>query len=190
LRSVRHIPVYVLVAVPLLSASLDAWIVKKRFSLMAATEKPLTRPRVTFNVSIVAIFAIFVVARLSYVSAHQSMAEAKEYPAAAVSYLLTHPTSGPMLNSYNWGGYFIWKLYPQYPVFIDGRADVYGDLFMDDLASTFYVQGKHWREPLETWGIRTVVLPPDAPLVVALRQLPSWEVTYTDRQAVIVIKHP
>jgi hypothetical protein len=95
-----------------------------------------------------------------------------------------------MLTAYDWGGYFIWKLYPQYPVFIDGRADVYGDLFMDELASTFYVQGKQWQEPLDSWGIRTVVLPPDAPLVMALAQMPSWQVAYADKQAAIVIRKP
>ena len=36
------------------------------------------------------------------------------------------------MNHYNWGGYFIWKLYPQYRVFMDGRADVYGDALMTD----------------------------------------------------------
>lgn len=190
LRSVRHIPVYVLVAVPLLSATLDAWFAGKHFSLISATEKPPTRLQAILNASILAIFAIFIVVRLTYVTRHQSTVEAQEFPAAAVSYLRTHPMAGPMLNHYNWGGYFIWTLYPQYPVFIDGRADLYGDAFMDDLASTFYVRGKHWQEPLETWGIRTVVLPPDTTLVTALQQIPSWQVAYADKQAVIVIKHP
>ena len=30
----------------------------------------------------------------------------------------------PGYNSYNWGGYLIWR---GLPVFVDGRADVYGD---------------------------------------------------------------
>ncbi len=28
---------------------------------------------------------------------------------------------------YDWGGYAIWNLYPEYRVFVDGRADLYGD---------------------------------------------------------------
>ncbi len=190
MRSVRHVPIYVLVAAPLLSATLDAWIAAKHFSLLSASKKPLARPQAILNASILAIFLMFVVARLSYVAAHQSAVEAREYPASAVSYLRAHPVAGPLLNHYNWGGYFIWELYPEYPVFIDGRADVYGDTFMNELASTFYIQGKHWQEPLESWGIRTVVLPPDAPLVTALGRMPAWEVVYADKQAVIVIKHP
>jgi hypothetical protein len=32
-----------------------------------------------------------------------------------------------MFNSYNWGGYLIWHLWPDYLVFVDGRTDLYGD---------------------------------------------------------------
>jgi hypothetical protein len=33
-----------------------------------------------------------------------------------------------------------------------------------------------------------VVLPPDAPLVTALRALPDWETIYSDSQAVILAR--
>ena len=67
-----------------------------------------------------------------------------------------------MMNHYNWGGYFIWKLYPQYRVFMDGRADVYGDALMNQFGATYYLIDD-WKKSLQTWGIRTLVLPPDAP---------------------------
>jgi hypothetical protein len=92
------------------------------------------------------------------------------------------------LNHYNWGGYFIWKLYPDYRVFIDGRADLYGDAFMDDLATTYYLQGNSWRDLLGKWGIRTVILPPDAPLIIALQAQPDWETIYSDKQAVLLTR--
>jgi len=95
-----------------------------------------------------------------------------------------------MLNHYNWGGYFIWQLYPEYPVFIDGRADVYGDAFMDEFFSLYWVQGKDWQAMLERRGIRMVVLPPDAPLVTALKEVPTWRQAYADTQAVILTKRP
>jgi hypothetical protein len=92
------------------------------------------------------------------------------------------------LNHYNWGGYFIWKLYPDYRVFIDGRADLYGDAFMDDLATTYYLQGNSWRDLLGKWGIRTVILPPDAPLIIALQAQPDWETIYSDKQVVLLTR--
>jgi len=41
---------------------------------------------------------------------------------------------------------------------------------------------------LEKWGIRTVVLPPDAPLTTALGSLPDWKTIYADKQAVVLTK--
>jgi hypothetical protein len=95
-----------------------------------------------------------------------------------------------MINHYNWGGYFIWKLYPEYKVYIDGRADVYGDSFMDEFASVYYVRGESWRTALETARPRTVALPPDAPLIAALRVLPGWKQVFSDRQAVVLTRTP
>ena len=43
---------------------------------------------------------------------------------------------GYVFNSYNWGGYLIWELYPQKQVFIDGRVPAYPSKFID-MASQF-----------------------------------------------------
>jgi len=43
-----------------------------------------------------------------------------------------HPPA-PILNHYNFGGYFIWKVYPNTRLY-RWPADVYGDRFMDDFA--------------------------------------------------------
>jgi len=190
LRSVRHIPIYVLVAVPILGTLLDSWIANKRLGWRLPAEKPLTQPKAALNALLLAGFVIFVVGRLGFVTSRQSQAEAKEFPAGAVSYLLASHPPGPMLNHYNWGGYFIWQLYPQYPVFIDGRADVYGDALMDEFFSLYWVQGKDWQRLLEHRGIRMIVLPPDAPLVTALREVPGWKQAYADTQAVILTRQP
>jgi hypothetical protein len=57
---------------------------------------------------------------------------------------------------------------------------------MEDLATTYYLKGDLWRSLFEKWAIRTVVLPPDAPLVTALRASPDWETVYSDNQAVVL----
>jgi hypothetical protein len=189
LRSVRHIPIYTLIAIPILSAMVLAWLqVHWRRRRLNAKPSLMSPAKAFFNAALLIGFLIFVVVRVRHVSQHQAEAEAKEFPTAAASFIATHRPPAPMLNHYNWGGYFIWKLYPEYRVYIDGRADLYGDDFMDELATAYYVRGDSWRSPFETWGIRTVVLPPDAPLVTALRVLPDWETIYADDQAVILTR--
>jgi hypothetical protein len=189
LRSVRHIPIYALVAVPILSAMVRAWLqessVAKRFEWK---QFPMTPAKTLVNAILLAGFLVFMVARVRYVSSLQSETEAQKLPAAAVSFIAAQRPPGPILNHYNWGGYFIWRLYPQYQVYIDGRADLYGDAFMDDLATTYYLRGDSWQCPFEKWGIRTVVLPPDAPLVTALAARRDWKTVYADSQAVVLTK--
>src|SRR6185295_4072457 len=143
----------------------------------------------TLAINFVVLFAFtgFTLFRVRNVVNRQAEAEAKSFPVAATAFLQQQQPPGPMMNHYNWGGYFIWKLYPQYRVFMDGRADVYGDTLMNEFGSCYYLKGD-WSKTLEEWGIRTVVLPPDAPLITALRSSPKWRQIYGDTEAVILTR--
>ena len=189
LRSVRHIPIYALIATPLLSAMAQAWLNKHGLALQnAAKPRQMTPAKALINASLLAGFLIVTIARVHYVLVRQPQTEAQKFPAAAVSFIAAQQPPAPILNHYNWGGYFIWRLYPRYKVYIDGRADLYGDAFMDELASAYYLKGDSWRSVIEKWGVRTVVLPPDAALVTALAALSDWKTIYRDDQAVILTK--
>jgi hypothetical protein len=92
----------------------------------------------------------------------------------------------PIFNNYDWGGYFIARLYPQYRVFIDGRADLYGSL-MDSFMETAHGKGD-WQQVLQQYGVRTVVLPPGTGLVGLLRLDANWRKIFEDKQAVIFVR--
>ncbi len=187
LRSVRHIPIYTLIAIPILSALMDAWMQQRADAEAGKPRRTsMTSAKAFFNALLLAGFMIFLLVRVHYVTNHQTEIEANEFPAAAVSFIAAHHPPPPMLNHYNWGGYFIWKLYPDYRVYVDGRADLYGDTFMNNLAAVYYLKGDAWQEEFARWGIRTVALPPDAPLATPLRALPDWETIYSDKQAVVL----
>lgn len=188
LRSVRHIPIYVLVATPLLAAMLQGRLQQSGKAAWFEHPLPLTRMKLILNVVILAGFLIFAAVRIRYVIGQQAEAEAKEFPSAAVAFLLEMHPPAPLMNHYNWGGYFIWKLYPEYKVFIDGRADVYGDSFLEEFASAYHLRGEFWRAPLEKWHVQTVVLPPDAPLITALCSSSDWRQVFSDRQAVVLTR--
>lgn len=48
-----------------------------------------------------------------------------KYPDQAVSFIKTNQLKGNMFNTFTWGGYLIYNLYPQQKVFIDNRAEMY-----------------------------------------------------------------
>jgi hypothetical protein len=106
-------------------------------------------------------------------------------PVAAVEFLKSQRLPGPNYNRYGWGGYLIYKLYPEYRVYIDGRADVYGDAFFAEAMQTYDGAGD-WASSLDRYGIKTVLISPDAPLASLLRNdQGKWKVVYEDNDAVI-----
>jgi len=189
LRSVRHIPIFVLVAAPVLCSLLDEKF-RALYGRLFNNPTPLTRTKLVLNTSLLAGFVVFSVFWIRHVIGQQHEAVANDFPAAATAFIRAAKPPAPLLNHYNWGGYFIWELYPEYKVFIDGRADVYGDDFLNGFASAYYVRGKSWDSQLEDWKIRTVVLPSDAPLVAVLTRSPGWKTAFSDKQATILTRIP
>jgi hypothetical protein len=188
LRSLRHIPILMLVLVPVVAELVEAWQQESgatrllRKSLASQSLRTLV-----INFVVLFSFAVFAVLRVQHVLSHQGEVEARNFPITAVAFLEREHPPEPIMNHYNWGGYFIWKLYPQYRVFMDGRADVYGDTFMTDFGACYYLND-NWKKTLERWSIRTIVLPPDAPLITALKASPQWREIFADSQTVILTK--
>ena len=48
------------------------------------------------------------------------------YPVEAVKWIEENQLEVEIFNEYNWGGNLIWQL-RDYPVFVDGRTDLYDD---------------------------------------------------------------
>lgn len=180
LISIRMIPFFALIAVPLISRRLGDWPPRAHCS----PRRP-TAIRTPLNAAIVVAMAVFASLHVAHVIQHQPQAETRQFPADAVIFLQLHPASGPIFNHYDWGGYLIWKLYPTTPVFIDGRADLYGAKLFHDFADAYELKGL-WQQILERWGIRTVIVPPDSALAAGLESAPGWAVSYRDSQAMIL----
>jgi len=70
------------------------------------------------------------------------------------------PGHRPLFNTYEHGGYLIWRLWPQARVFIDGRA-LSESIFMD-YARILYnhdaTGGKSAEELLDQYGIQAIVM--------------------------------
>jgi hypothetical protein len=184
LRSVRHIPIFVLVAAPILSRLVHAILQQLPEKRKEDTYSPA---KLALNAVLILGIALFAFWRLTFIVRSQPTAEARNFPVAAVSFLAANHPPAPLLNHYNWGGYLIWKLYPQYRVFVDGRADLYGDDFLNRLADIYYIR-HNWKEEFAATRVCSVMLPPDAPLISALRELPEWKIIYSDKQAVILTR--
>ncbi|MDT7604411.1 MAG: hypothetical protein QOF61_2408 [Acidobacteriota bacterium] len=192
LRSWRNIPFFALVAVPVLAEHAGSFVMQHLRARGEARAKKDDGRAVT-SLALNAVLLVCVplglcAARVASVARRQSSVEAEKYPAAAVEFLRGRKDAGLVFNSYGWGGYLIWKLYPERLVFIDGRADVYGDALVEEyLSAENGEQG--WRAALDKRDVRTVMIRPDVPLASLLREDAGWSKVYEDKQAVIFLKN-
>ena len=182
LSSIRMVPFFVLVAVPVVARSLPS-----RASRQHSSMRQRPAGFAILNGVILLAMAGFVSLHLVQIIQAQPQAEASHYPTGAVAYLAAHPPVGPIYNHYDWGGYLIFKLYPGTRVYTDGRADLYGDRLMQQRADTYYLMND-WQQSLSQWKIRTVIVPNDSPLAIGLRSAPGWVQSYEDSKSVIFSK--
>ncbi len=106
------------------------------------------------------------------------------YPSGGAEYVHQHFAGKRMFNDYSSGGYLIYKLYPDVPVFVDGRSDFYGnDLLKDAFAIERARPG--WPELLATYGVEVVLIDKELPLASALADIPGWRQEFSDDAEVV-----
>lgn len=125
-------------------------------------------------------------------------AAANPYPEGAVDFVLANDLQGRMFNSYDWGGYLIWRLYPEHQVFIDGRVldeAVYRDYSVISQGMAFSRNGRPlFRELLDQHAIEFAVMPLQTftgeafPLIYQLSQQPDWFPVYLDDLATVFVR--
>lgn len=132
-------------------------------------------------------------------SSFQLRAAAWEFPEGAADFLLSRHITARIFNTYEYGGYLIWKLWPQQRVFIDGRA--LSEAIVPDYNRLLYTPdetGAGPQEILDRYGIEVLVMnsfehATGAMYVLAATLSESeqnpWQVVYADAQATVLMHH-
>jgi hypothetical protein len=108
---------------------------------------------------------------------------ARGLPVGAVEWMDAHDPGDRIFNRYEWGGY-IGQHRPHEPIFMDGRADVYGDDLLRMYVAVIGLEGDP-QGVFDRYAIDHVVIPPDWDLAGWLDDSPFWERVYTDGVAAI-----
>jgi hypothetical protein len=172
LRSMRNVPLFAVAVIPILARHLDGI-----FQINAGQAKPSKLINAA-NVLILSLVILAGLAQTSTVLLDQKESEREYFPVDAVQWIEENKPQGKIFNTYGWGGYIIWHL-PDYPVYIDGRADVYGDAFMRDFMSLYNAQPS-WETKLENAGVNLVLVETGSPLADALTQDDHWTLAQSD----------
>jgi hypothetical protein len=118
----------------------------------------------------------------------QAQFDPLKLPVAAAGTLQGEASAEPVFSSDAWGGYLIYRLYPERKVVLDDRHDLYGsDRIREYLILTQAEPG--WEKVLDKWHIQTALLPARSTLANLLRELPQeWHPVYEDKVAVMFKK--
>lgn len=111
----------------------------------------------------------------------------KYVAAGAADYVLAHELQGRLLNDYDLGGYLIYRLWPRHKVFIDGRADLYGD---DFLKAYFKLDkgGEGWSRIVDDYDIDVVVYGRHAPLPQLLLASGRFRAVFADEYHLVLVR--
>lgn len=188
LISIRNIFFFVIIAPSIItrfsSPLFHEWGEKLRFYLNLDFSKPPTKIQGLLNIAMVLLVGAVALGRLLiYLPDETNQAEIiSQFPVNAVNIIRESKPEGRLFNAYNFGGYIIWAL-PEYPVFVDGRAD----LHQDEIILEWYqvmnaVEG--WEEVFYHWDVGVVMIEPGVPLVNNLIDR-DWKLEYSDELAIV-----
>jgi hypothetical protein len=182
----RNIALFALVAPMVLTRHATPLLGEARRKLRLL-KNPMTTPfkwQRTLNFVIFLALLVAVLAKAATVLPADANGRAleKSMPLGAVMYLQRERPRANLFNSYNWGGFLIWKL-QSYPVFVDGRTDLYGDKFLTEWLSIVNA-GEGWQTKLDFWNVHLVLIEPSWALAKVLPGA-GWHLLYQDNISVL-----
>jgi len=108
----------------------------------------------------------------------------KTFPQKAAEFIAQRGIRDHLFSSDTWGAYLIYRLYPGTAVYFDDRHDFYGEAFVKEYGKAI-LGSRQWREPLDRYQVKWVLMPVDSPLSSLLRESPDWRAEYDDGLAMI-----
>ena len=155
---------------------------------LARLARPVAGMRGAVNGGIAAILLVLGIgiALLRTLPPAQAAEIAHGLPADAVSWMDVHDPGARMFNRYEWGGY-IGQHRPDQLIFMDGRADMYGDELLQMYVGIIGLHGDP-QVTFDRYAIDYAVFPPDTPLAGWFDASPDWQRVYLDATAGIWVR--
>jgi len=193
LLSARNIPLFMIVVAPMAARWLQEvllflrnvrfiGIVFSTISEICEELKPMERLPRTFLLSGLATFLIAVLF-LGGAKGFEAQFNPESFPIQAIP--LVERSSAHRIFTYDqWADYLIYRLYPNKPVFMDGRSDFFG---ISMVTSTQHILAAQfdWKTQLQRFGVDMVLVRPDAPLSEVLKMSPDWALRFDDGKVLV-----
>lgn len=196
LQSVRHYAIFGAGAMPVAAGYADAaaarlaeWggVANLRASLDRLRARAGRMGRRVWGGVSVALTAALVAVAIPKDGSFERCVITEELPVQALKVALATPHSGHLFNQYEWGGYIIWAAGDRLPVFIDGRADMYGERHYREYQAAID-GGPLWRQVFAKYDIGIVIITQGSPLTLQLENEPSFRRVYGDEISMVYVR--
>ncbi|MCP4417856.1 MAG: hypothetical protein GY805_14625 [Chloroflexi bacterium] len=189
LISARHIPLFAIAAAPIIARHLLSSLSQTRLYPLASGTSPQTAPTrflQILNGGVLLLMLLLGAVWLQTRLAGNEAALERTFPVAAVDFMEEAGlTNARIYNTYEWGGYLIWR---RIPVFIDGRTELYGNDFFLYYLQTIRVQ-ENWQRPLDEMNVDLALLRHNSALATVLQTSLDWQEVYNDELARIFVRN-
>jgi hypothetical protein len=187
----RNIPLYAIVTAPYLGYLLQPALSQSK--ILTQLNDSITNVEVgqqlrgivypTFA-TVLIIFAFTSGIRFDFAQKGNQHNPAK-FPVDAVNWIKDNPQEGKMLNEFVWGGYLLYRLWPEQTIYIDGTTDFFGEEFTREYAEVVSLQ-PGWQDTIDKYDVSWAILPTGRPLIQALESNLGWQIIYRDNTATII----
>jgi hypothetical protein len=191
LNSVRHVPIFVTIAAPLIAIEVAAWWSTwsgkaSRTSLVAVLNQIAADAAPGFRRT--SLWPVAVV--LALVVIGSPLPWPKDFPQVSFPVKMVHAhereiQTSRVLTTDQWADYLIYND-PRTKVFVDGRSDFYGEeignQYLRMTGGTW-----DWDKLMKQYRFNLVLLPVETPLVQLLKTTPEWRVEQDNGKEILLV---
>ena len=196
LYSARNIPLYAVTVVPILVAVGADYIQGNK--LKSASDKFITLQSRLMDIEkslkgglwsgIVVVVAGLLLIRgftLDFQNKGNQFLD-EVFPVQAIDWVENNQLPGEGFNYFPWGGYLLYRLWPEKLVFIDGQTDFYGEELTRKYEKVITLS-PGWESVMQKYQISWVLMPTQSELIQHLQNLDNWEMVYQDQFSTIML---
>ena len=186
--SARNIPLFAIVTAPILSTiatdifdQIPGW---ERFDENISKVDQRLKGGVWIVLCTLLVFVLLSTPAMQ----NYNVYDASVFPVDAVDWLEKNPCDGNVFNHFPWGGYLLYRQWPDILVFIDGQTDFYGEALTREYEQVITLN-ENWEQILEKYAVDWVLVPEHSLLAETLIENTDWQVLYLDDTAAIFEKN-
>jgi len=147
-----------------------------------------------FTKTLTVLFAIIIILESFYNLKNEGGLKMGEHVKGAMDFVLANNLPQPIFNNFDIGSYIIYKGYPKYKVFVDGRPEAYPKEFFLNTYIPMQSDYEKFKKEEQKWDFKTIIFsrtdqtPWGRNFLQNVVKDESWQIVYYDDFMVVLLK--